>query len=71
MAKRSTPKGPRGRQAEEDRHRRLWSVVVFHGKGRGLVGLYATKAEADAVAQKGHQRFVLPPAAAWAGKDPD
>jgi hypothetical protein len=47
-------------------HRRLWS-----GEGRGLVGLYATKAEADAVAQKGHQRFVLPPAAAWAGKDPD
>jgi hypothetical protein len=48
-------------------HARLWSVVVF-SPVRVLVGLYATKAEADAVAQKGGGRFVLPPRNAWAGK---
>jgi hypothetical protein len=50
-------------------HPRLWSVVVFYPKP-GLVGLYQTKAEADAMAQKGHGRFVLPPINAWAGKAP-
>jgi hypothetical protein len=46
---------------------RLWSVVVFHPVGV-LVGLYQTKTEADAIAQKGHGRFVLPPRNAWSGK---
>jgi len=45
--------------------------VVFHGKERGLVGLYQTKQEADEVAQKYSHRFVLPPVNAWGGKDPD
>jgi len=35
--------------------------VVFHGKERGLVGLYQTKQEADEIAQKYSHRFVLPP----------
>jgi hypothetical protein len=46
--------------------------VVFHGERngnrKGVVGLYQTKAEADAVAQEGHQCFVLPPVSAWMGK---
>ena len=33
-------------------HRTLWSVVVFHGKDRGLVGLYQTTQEADEVAHE-------------------
>src|SRR6516165_3266800 len=32
--------------------RHFWSVVVFHGKDRGLVGLYQTKQEADEVAHE-------------------
>jgi len=52
-------------------HRALRSVVVFHGKERGLVGLYQTKQEADEIAQKYSHRFVLPPIKAWGGKDPD
>jgi hypothetical protein len=47
------------RKPKIEAHRTLWSVVVFHPKP-GLVGLYQTKAEADAIAQKGHGRFVLP-----------
>src|SRR5215472_9603900 len=31
-------------------HPRLWSVVVFHGKDRRGVGLYATKAQTEAPA---------------------
>jgi hypothetical protein len=50
-------------------HRTLWSVVVFEPKP-SLVGLYQTKAEADAIAQKGHGRFVLPPVRAWGGQEP-
>jgi hypothetical protein len=61
---------PKPRKAKVEAHPTLWAVVVVHEKGRGLVGLYPTKAEADAVAQKGHQRFVLPPKTAWAGKEP-
>jgi hypothetical protein len=59
-------------------HRTLWSVVVFHGaglgsigrcaKGRTLVGLYATKAEADEAAAKVKGGFVLPPRNAWPGR---
>jgi hypothetical protein len=60
MLKRKAPK----RKIEA--HRTLWSVVVFEPKP-GLVGLYQTKAAADAIAQKGHGRFVLPPRNAWAG----
>jgi hypothetical protein len=56
------------RSRKVEAHPRLWSVVVFHGEGRGLVGLYQTKAEADAIARKGRGRFVLPPRNAWAGK---
>jgi hypothetical protein len=51
--------------------RHLWSVVVFHGKDRGLVGLYQTKQEADEVAREYPHRLVLPPVNAWGGKDPD
>jgi len=51
-------------------HPRLWSVVMFHGDGKGLDSLWQTKAEADAAAQAiGPQAFVLPPINAWAGKD--
>jgi hypothetical protein len=67
MARTTPPKSRKPKKVEA--HRTLWSVVVFHGKGRGLVGLYPTKAEGDRVAQKGHQRFVLPPVAAWGGKN--
>jgi hypothetical protein len=56
------------RKPKIEAHRTLWSVVVFHPKP-GLVGLYQTKAEADAIAQKGHGRFVLPPKNSWAGKE--
>jgi len=44
------------------------AVCVFHGPDRRLVGLYATKAEADQVAAKVKGGFVLPPKSAWAGK---
>lgn len=49
-------------------HRTLWSVVVFNPKAWQLIGLYRTKAEADEIARKGTQRFVLPPVDAWGGK---
>jgi hypothetical protein len=58
-------------------HETLWSVVRFHGAGLGtiglhakggtLVGLYATKQEADEAAAKVKGGFVLPPKSAWAG----
>ena len=51
--------------------RHLWSVVVFHGKDHGLVGLYQTKQEADEVAHEYPHRSVLPPVNARGGKDPD
>jgi hypothetical protein len=50
-------------------HARLWSVVVFHTPGRGLVGLYPTKVEADQVAKQERGRFILPPKNAWRGRD--
>jgi len=48
-------------------HPRLWSVVVFHGKDRRRVGLYGTKAQAEAAAL-GLRTFVLPPRDVWAGR---
>jgi len=60
-------------------HQTLWSVVRFQGAGLGVIGLYTdgrtllglypTKAEADEAAAKIKGSFVLPPKAAWAGKE--
>ena len=64
-------KAARDSKRKIEAHRTLKSVVVFHGKDRGLVGLYQTKQEADEVAHEYPHRFVLPPVNAWGGKDPD
>jgi len=45
-------KAARDSKRKIEAHRTLRSVVVFHGKDRGLVGLYHTKQEADEVADK-------------------
>jgi hypothetical protein len=64
-------KAARGPRRKIEAHHTLWSVVVFDGKDRGLVGLYQTKQEADEVAQKYPHRFALPPVNAWGGKNPN
>jgi hypothetical protein len=50
-------------------HKRLWSIVIFHGKERGLIGLYATKALADDAVKRVKGGFVLPPREAWKGTE--
>jgi hypothetical protein len=45
-----TRRTPKPKPEKVEAHRTLSSVVVFHGQGRGLVGLCGSKAEADAVA---------------------
>jgi hypothetical protein len=76
-AKRTTP--PKRKPRKIEAHRTMWSVVRFQGAGLGvaglsvdgrtLLGLYATKVDADAAAAKVKGAFVLPPRAAWGGKD--
>jgi hypothetical protein len=71
------PRSSKAKQTPVKAHPRLWSVVRFQGAGlstvglrvdgRTLLGLYATKAEADAAAAKVEGAFVLPPRSAWAG----
>jgi hypothetical protein len=49
-------------------HPSLWAVVVFHGRRKGVLSVWATKAEADrAAAAIGTQAFVLPPRGAGRG----